>query len=71
MATLSERLRNFAQGCRGGMWQSRDETIALMDEAADALDAMEAALRECKATCVPDWGALSDQIDAALAMVRK
>jgi hypothetical protein len=34
---LITQLRAFAQGCRGSMWQSRDKTIRLMDEAAAAL----------------------------------
>lgn len=37
MQDLIRQLRAFAQGCRGSMWQSRDETIRLMDEAAEAL----------------------------------
>lgn len=38
---LVERLHGFANGCRGSMWQSRDETILLMDEAAAALTAAQ------------------------------
>ena len=33
---LIKQLQNFVQGCRGSMWQSRDETIRLCDEAAAA-----------------------------------
>ena len=34
---IVERLRAFAAGCRGSMWQSRNTTIELMDEAADEI----------------------------------
>ena len=44
MDDLIERLRNFAQGCRGSMWQSRDETIRLCDEAATALAESQAEI---------------------------
>ena len=37
---LVARLRMFAIGCRGSMWQSRDETIRLCDEAADVIEAL-------------------------------
>lgn len=43
---LIKRLRNFASDCRGSMWQSRDETIALCDAAADALEAAQAQMQE-------------------------
>ena len=46
MDDLVERLRAFAAGCRGSMWQSRDETIALCDEAADEITALRARLAE-------------------------
>lgn len=39
---LVKRLRTFAQDCRDSMWQSRSETIRLMDEAANALEALQA-----------------------------
>ncbi len=42
MGDVAKECRNFAQGCRGSMWQSRDETIRLMDEAADRIEALEA-----------------------------
>lgn len=38
-------LRQFAQGCRGSMWQSRDDTIRLMDAAADKIEFLEMKLR--------------------------
>ena len=44
--TLVERLTNFANGCRGSMWQSRNETIELMDEAAARITALEARVDE-------------------------
>ena len=40
VTVLVARLRMFAIGCRGSMWQSRDETIRLCDEAADAIEAL-------------------------------
>ena len=40
VAGLVHRLRAFAAGCRGSMWQSRDETIRLCDEAADLIEAL-------------------------------
>ena len=40
---LVKRLRNFADGCRGSMWQSRDETITLMDAGAAAQAHADAA----------------------------
>jgi len=36
---LVERLETFADGCRGSMWQSRNGTVHLMDEAAAAITA--------------------------------
>lgn len=42
---IVERLRSFAQGCRGSMWQSRDETIRLMDSGADEIERLRRALR--------------------------
>lgn len=42
MSDLVERLRRFAAACRGSQWQSRDKTIRLMDEAADALAQLRA-----------------------------
>ena len=44
MQDLIRQLRAFAQGCRGSMWQSRDETIRLMDEAAEALTTAQAEI---------------------------
>ena len=41
---LVKRLRAFAQGCRGSMWQSRDKTIELMDTAADRIEGLEVKL---------------------------
>lgn len=35
---LAAELRAFAAGCRRSMWQSRKDTIRLMDEAATALE---------------------------------
>ena len=37
---LADDLTAFANGCRRSMWQSRDETILLMDKGATALTAM-------------------------------
>ncbi len=37
-------LRAFANGCRGSMWQSRDKTIELCDEAAALLTAQQAEI---------------------------
>ncbi|WHZ33442.1 hypothetical protein [Sagittula sp. MA-2] len=51
-ARLTDQLRNFAQGCRGSMWQSRDETIRLMDEAAARIAALEAELAAAR-RCPP------------------
>jgi hypothetical protein len=42
MDDLNGDLRRFAQGCRGSMWQSRNETIRLCDEAADRIEALTA-----------------------------
>ena len=36
---LVERLKAFADGCRGSMWQSRDETITLLDQSAETITA--------------------------------
>ena len=44
MSDLVKRLTNFANDCRGSMWQSRDETIRLMDAAADRIKELEAKL---------------------------
>lgn len=41
-AGLVAELRSFANGCRGSIWQSRDKTIQLCDQAADALEAQTA-----------------------------
>lgn len=41
-AGLVERLRAFAAGCRGSMWQSRDETIRLCDDAASLIQSQAA-----------------------------
>lgn len=43
---LKARLLAFAQGCRSSMWQSRDETIRLMEEAAEAITDLEALVGE-------------------------
>lgn len=40
---LIGKLQAFANGCRGSMWQSRNETITLMDKAAEALSRQKAA----------------------------
>ncbi len=42
--TLTGRLRDFASGCRGSMWQSRDDTISLMDEAAEEIERLTAII---------------------------
>lgn len=85
MATLSERLRTISAMIHLGEKISWGSETALMDEAADALDAMEAALefyadpfdyikRHNLDEFVPDF---YDEMDtcaravAALAMVRK
>lgn len=49
MQDLIRQLRAFAQGCRGSMWQSRDETIRLMDEAAEALTTAQAEIEALRA----------------------
>ena len=53
VSALVDQLRAFAAGCRGSMWQSRDETIRLCDEAASLIQSqaariatLEAGLRE-------------------------
>lgn len=54
---LKARLLAFAQGCRGSMWQSRDETIRLMEEAATAITDLEALvgeLEEALAECADE-----------------
>lgn len=52
-AELVERLRAFAAGCRGSMWQSRDETIRLCDEAASLIQSQAARIAELEAGLEP------------------
>lgn len=52
---LKMQLRAFANGCRGSMWQSRNDTIRLCDEAADAIEAQAAEIEELKS-----WKAAED-----------
>ena len=52
MQDLIRQLRAFAQGCRGSMWQSRDETIRLMDEAAEALTTAQAEIEALRQALV-------------------
>ena len=47
---MQTKLRNFAAGCRGSMWQNRSETLALCDSAADLLEALDARLAELEAS---------------------
>jgi hypothetical protein len=49
---LVERLEAFAAGCRGSMWQSRDETIRLCDEAAAALSERDKRIAELEADAI-------------------
>lgn len=81
MATLSERLRTISAMIHLGEKISWGSETELMDEAADTLDAIEAALEQ-GATQMRIWiscngdmvGELSEKVaamDAALAMVRK
>lgn len=50
MDDLVKRLRAFANGCRGSIWQSRNETIRLCDDAADAIEALQARVKELDTT---------------------
>lgn len=42
MDDLVKRLRVFVQGLCSSMWQSRDQSIKLMDEAAARIEALDA-----------------------------
>lgn len=41
---LVKQLRAFARGCRGSMWQSRETTVRLCDDAADRIEDLEAEI---------------------------
>lgn len=45
MDDLVKRLRVFVQGLCSSMWQSRDQSIKLMDEAADRIEKLEADVK--------------------------
>ena len=79
VAELVEQLRAFSNGCRGSMWQSRDETIRLMDEAANTLTRLIAerdGAYERAAQVVEQhfakapWNSMGDQFAASITAIR-
>lgn len=48
IAGVVVELKAFAAGCRGSMWQSRDETIRLMDKAATLIERLAASQAETR-----------------------
>ena len=74
MSDLVKRLRAFAAGCRGSMWQSRDETIALCDQSADEITALRArleAMEKDQLEMVKRYDAMTRQVEQTEARAER